>query len=149
MIRTIHFSLCEEVWRGIIRISPNAFSLRVGFLEQGGQPMDLHRFWDGVITSSSNLTRLRNQATALRTRQEFQRSQLTELATTDFESWAKESFEIAMKIAYRNDGRIGVPKSRNINYAMVTTPPVDNILTRSYLRMPEAILSPTEQFARF
>jgi hypothetical protein len=47
---------------------------------QAGQPMDLHRFWDGVITSSSNLTRLRNEATALRTRQEFQRSQLTELA---------------------------------------------------------------------
>ncbi len=44
-----------------------------------GQPMDLHRFWDGVITSSSNLTRLRNEATALRSRQEFQRSQLTEL----------------------------------------------------------------------
>jgi S1/P1 Nuclease len=51
-----------------------------------GQPMDLHRFWDGVITSSSNLTRLRNEATALRNRQEFQRSQLTELANTDFES---------------------------------------------------------------
>jgi hypothetical protein len=46
---------------------------------QAGQPMDLHRFWDGVITSSSNLTRLRNEATALRNRQEFQRSQLTEL----------------------------------------------------------------------
>ena len=54
---------------------------------QAGQPMDLHRFWDGVITSSSNLTRLRNEATALRNRQEFQRSQLTELASTDFESW--------------------------------------------------------------
>jgi hypothetical protein len=27
---------------------------------QAGQPMDLHRFWDGVITSSSNLTRLRS-----------------------------------------------------------------------------------------
>jgi hypothetical protein len=40
---------------------------------QAGQPMDLHRFWDGVITSSSNLTRLRNEATALRNRQEFQR----------------------------------------------------------------------------
>jgi hypothetical protein len=26
-------------------------------------------------------------------RQEFQRSQLTELADIDFESWAKESFE--------------------------------------------------------
>src|SRR5262249_3075913 len=54
---------------------------------EAGRPMDLHRFWDGVITSSSNLTRLRNEATALRNRQEFQRSQLTELASTDFESW--------------------------------------------------------------
>jgi hypothetical protein len=78
---------------------------------QAGQPMNLHRFWDGVITSSSNLTRLRNEATALRNRQEFQRSQLTELASTDFASWAKESFEIATKIAYRNDGRIGIPRS--------------------------------------
>jgi len=62
--------------------------------------MNLHGFWDGVITSSSNLTRLRNEATALRNRQEFQRGQLTELRNTDFESWAKESFEIATKIAY-------------------------------------------------
>jgi hypothetical protein len=45
---------------------------------QAGQPMDLHRFWDGVITSSSNLTRLRNEATALRNRQEFQRGQLND-----------------------------------------------------------------------
>jgi hypothetical protein len=60
-----------------------------------------------VITSSQNLTRLRNEATALRNRQEFQRSQLTELASTDFESWAKESYEIATKIAYRNGGVIG------------------------------------------
>src|SRR5215471_16825197 len=66
----------------------------------GGQSMDLHRFWDGVITSSSNLTRLRNEATALRNRQEFQRSQLTELASTGFESWAKERIEIAPKIGY-------------------------------------------------
>jgi hypothetical protein len=51
--------------------------------------MDLHRFWDGVITSSSNLTWLRNEATALRNRQEFQRGQLTELGNTDIESWAK------------------------------------------------------------
>src|SRR5439155_7187244 len=69
---------------------------------QAGQPMDLHRFWDGVITSSSNLTRLRNEATALRNHQEFQRSQLTELANTGLESWAKESFEMATKLAYRN-----------------------------------------------
>jgi S1/P1 Nuclease len=91
---------------------------------QAGQPMDLHRFWDGVITSSSNLTRLRNEATALRNRQEFQRSQLTELATTDFESWAKESFEIATKIAYHNGGRIGIPKAGAMDCTMVAAAPV-------------------------
>jgi S1/P1 Nuclease len=85
----------------------NAICVRV---TQAGQPMDLHRFWDRVITSSSNLTRLRNDATALRNRQEFQRSQLTELENADFESWARESYEIATKIAYRNGGRIGITK---------------------------------------
>jgi hypothetical protein len=86
--------------------------------------MDLHRFWDGVITSSSNLTRLRNEATALRNRHEFQRGQLTELANTDFESWAKESYEIATKIAYRNGGRIGIPKTGNVDCTMVAAVPV-------------------------
>jgi len=86
--------------------------------------MDLHRFWDGVITSSSNLTRLRNEATALRNRQEFQRSQLTELASTDFESWAKESFEIATKIAYCNGGRIGIPKGASMDCTTVAAAPV-------------------------
>ena len=91
---------------------------------QAGQPMDLHRFWDGVITSSSNLTRLRNEATALRNRQEFQRSQLTELASSDFESWAKESYEIATKIAYRNGRRIGIPKGGNKDCRDAQTAPV-------------------------
>src|SRR5262247_2766708 len=77
---------------------------------QTAQPMNLHRFWDGVITSSQNLIRLRNEAMALRNRQEFQRGYLTEFANTDFESWAKESFEIATKIAYRNGGRIGTQR---------------------------------------
>jgi S1/P1 Nuclease len=91
---------------------------------QAGQPMDLHRFWDGVITSSQNLTRLRNEATTLRNRQEFQRSQLTELASTNFESWAKESFEIATKIAYRNGGGIGVPRGGNMDCTMAAAAPV-------------------------
>jgi hypothetical protein len=91
---------------------------------QAGQPMDLHRFWDGVITSSQNLTRLRNEATALRNRQEFQRSQLTELAKRDFESWAKESFEIAPKIAYLNGGQIGIPKGGNKDCSMAAAAPV-------------------------
>ena len=86
---------------------------------QAGQPMDLHRFWDGVITSSSNLTRLRNEATALRSRQEFQRSQLTEVINTEFESWGKESFKIATKIAYRNGG-IGIPRAGNKDCTTVT-----------------------------
>src|SRR4029077_13287983 len=93
----------------------NQICLRV---TQTGQPMDLHRFWDGVITSSQNLTRLRNEATVLRNRQDFQRSQLTELSSTDFESWAKESFEIAAKIAYRNGARIGTPKGGNKDCSM-------------------------------
>jgi S1/P1 Nuclease len=91
---------------------------------QAGQPMDLHRFWDGVTTSGSSLTRLRNEATALRSRQEFQRSQLTELANTDFKSWAKESFEIAAKIAYLNGGRIGIPRGGNMDCTMVALAPV-------------------------
>jgi hypothetical protein len=91
---------------------------------QSGQPMDLRRFWDGVITSSQNLTRLRNEVTALRSRQEFQRSQLTELASTDFESWAKESFEIATKIAYRNGGPIEIPRGGNKDCREVQAAPV-------------------------
>jgi 2',3'-cyclic-nucleotide 2'-phosphodiesterase (5'-nucleotidase family) len=86
--------------------------------------MDLHRFWDGVITSSSNLTRLRNEATALRNRQEFQRSQLTELGSTAFEWWAKESFETAAKFAYRNGGRIGSPNGGAMDCTMVAAVPV-------------------------
>ena len=85
---------------------------------------NLHRFWDAVITSSSNMTRLRNEATALRNRQMFQRNQLTELASTDFESWAKESYEIATKIAYRNGGLIGAPRNGSKDCSMVTTAPV-------------------------
>jgi hypothetical protein len=86
--------------------------------------MDLHRFWDGVITSSSNLTRLRNEATALQNRQEFQRRQLTELGNTDLESWAKESFEIATKIAYRNGGLSGSPRGGNKDCTTVAAAPV-------------------------
>ena len=62
---------------------------------QAGQPMDLlHRFWDGMITSSSNLTRSRNEATALRNRQEFQRAQLTQLASTVFEDIAFQVLDL-------------------------------------------------------
>jgi hypothetical protein len=48
--------------------------------------------------------------------------QLTELANTDFESWAKESFEIATKIACRNGGLSGSPRGKNNDCTMVAEP---------------------------
>jgi hypothetical protein len=87
----------------------------------------------GLITSSSNLTRLRNEATDLRNRQEFQPRQLTELTNTDFESWARESFEIATKIACRNGGRIGVPRARSMDCTMVAVTPVPPVGYFSFL----------------
>src|SRR4030095_14613132 len=103
---------------------------------KAGQPMDLHRFWDGVITSRSNLTRLRNEATALRNRQDFQRSQLTALASTDFESWAKESFEIATKIAYRNGKLSGSLRGGNKD---CTTVAAASVLPADYIVSPSRI----------
>ena len=65
-----------------------------------------------------------NEAAALQDRQEFQCGRLTELANTDFESWAKESFEIATKIAYRNGGQIGITKGGNKDCRDLQTAPV-------------------------
>ena len=75
------------------------------------KPMDLHRFWDGVIIQSPNVTGLRNEATTLRNRPDFSKGQLTELGTNDFDSWAKESLEIAIKITYQNGVVPGTPKA--------------------------------------
>jgi hypothetical protein len=53
-----------------------------------------------------------------------QNRQLTELGSTDFESWAKESYEIATKIAYRNGGQIEIPRGANMDCTMVAAAPV-------------------------
>jgi hypothetical protein len=100
--------------------------------------------WDGVITSSSNLTGLRNEATAPRNGQEFQRSRLTELAITDFESWAKESYEIAKKFAYRNGEWIGVPRRGAMDCTMVAAAPVlpvDYVVSASWIAERRMILT--------
>jgi hypothetical protein len=55
---------------------------------------------------SSVLRQQRRSATA-------RRGQLIELGNTDFESWAKESFEIATKIAYLDSRLRGSPKAGN------------------------------------
>ena len=80
----------------------------------------------------------------LRNRQEFQRSQLTELANTEFESWVKESFEIATKIAYRNGGPIGSPRSGNMDCAMVAVArvlPVGYVVSASRIADRRMILA--------
>ena len=77
-----------------------------------------------MVTSSQNLTRLRNEATALRSREEFQRRQLTELASTGFEAWAKESYEIATEIAYLNGRPIGAPRDGNKDSQTVAAAPM-------------------------
>jgi hypothetical protein len=110
----------------------NQICMRV---RQEGQPMNLHRFWDGVITSSGDLPRFRNAATEMRNRPGFERSQLTELQETNA-AWAKESFEIATKIAYQNGRLIGSPRDGNKNCMTVATAPV---LTVGYVAIARRI----------
>ena len=73
-------------------------------------PLDLHRLWDGLITSTNNVGRLRNIATELLNK--FSRVGLRELDQRQPEAWAKESYEIAVKIAYENGNLRGTPKGQ-------------------------------------
>src|SRR5215813_7747190 len=73
-----------------------------------GAPIALHRLWDGVITSSGNINRIRNIASELLRR--FSSSSFRELDHSEAEAWAKESYEIAVKIAYENGSLRGTPK---------------------------------------
>ena len=70
--------------------------------------IDLHRLWDGLITSSNNVGQLSRIATELMAK--FSRVGLCELEHTTPEAWAKESYGIATKIAYENGGLRGTPK---------------------------------------
>ena len=73
-----------------------------------GAPIELHRLWDGVITSSQNVDRLRNIASDLVRR--FSTSSFRELDHPEPQAWPKESYEIAVKIAYENGNLRGTPK---------------------------------------
>jgi len=79
-------------------------------LASGRAPLDLHRLWDGLITSTNNVGRLRNIATELLSK--FPRVGLRELDQRLAEAWAKESYEIAVKIAYENGNLRGTPKGQ-------------------------------------
>jgi len=78
-------------------------------LAHGRAALDLHKLWDGLITSTNNVGRLRNIATELLSK--FSRVGLRELDQRLPDVWAKESYEIAVKIAYENELR-GTPKGQ-------------------------------------
>lgn len=70
--------------------------------EAGGQPFNLHYYWDGLITNTDDVRQCRNLATALRLRPELARDKLPELATTSFDDWARnESWPLAKAEVYR------------------------------------------------
>jgi hypothetical protein len=75
-----------------------------------GAPIQLHRLWDGVITSSGNISRIKNIASDLLRR--FSTSSFRELDHPEPQTWAKESYEIAVKIAYQNGSLRGTPKGQ-------------------------------------
>jgi hypothetical protein len=91
------------------------FCVRVA---QDRAALSLHRLCDGLLTSSNNTRTLRNIAIELQSR--FTRSDLSELAVTVPEAWAKESFEIATKIAYQNGALRGTPKGQQKECRAVT-----------------------------
>ncbi|MCS6849692.1 MAG: S1/P1 nuclease [Gemmataceae bacterium] len=78
----------------------NWFYIRV---RPGAAVISLHAFWDDLIIGRDDFQAVRNRATELRLRREFRRENLSELAETDFEKWAKgESFRLACEVAYWN-----------------------------------------------
>jgi hypothetical protein len=87
-------------------------------VEPDRAPLDLHRLWDGLITSSNNVNRLRRIASDLRNR--FPRAGLNELRSTDTESWANESYEAAIQIAYQNGKLRGTPKGQHRDCREIT-----------------------------
>jgi hypothetical protein len=87
-----------------IRTLPGGNEVRIR-LAPGRAPLDLHRLWDGLITSTNNVGRLRNIAMEL-----LSRVGLRELDQKQPEAWAKESYEIAVNNAYENGNLRGTPK---------------------------------------
>ena len=85
----------------------NEICIRVGL---NTAPVELHRLWDGLITSSSNTARLGKIVTDLLSK--FSRVGLRELEHDSPDAWAKESYEIATKVAYENGSLRGTPKEQ-------------------------------------
>jgi hypothetical protein len=70
--------------------------------------MELHEFWDDLVTGSKKPGELRRMGMELSGR--FPRIVFAELASVKPEAWARESFEIARKISYQGGAIRGTPK---------------------------------------
>jgi hypothetical protein len=72
--------------------------------KEGGDPIRLHAFWDGLVIGSEKFRDALNRSIALRNREDFRSEKLDELGqSAEFELWAKnESFKLACEKAYRN-----------------------------------------------
>jgi hypothetical protein len=69
---------------------------------EGGQTVDLHSFWDGLVIGTDDYRQVGNLAIQLRNDPELQRAKLVELKDTSFTDWAKlESFAIARDSVYQ------------------------------------------------
>jgi len=102
-----------------------------------GAPIELHRLWDGVITSSGNINRIRNIASDLLRR--FSTSSFRELDHSEPEAWAKESYEIAVKTAYENGSLRGTPKGQRRIVGLLMQQPISATVMRLRLGLSRTV----------
>ncbi len=74
--------------------------------------MNLHSYWDGLVLPGNQFDDARKIAAIMLKRPDFAPARLTELVDTDFEQWAKASFKLAKRHAYR-DGKVVGSVERN------------------------------------
>jgi hypothetical protein len=68
---------------------------------EGGNLINLHSFWDGVVIGTENFQQVKNQATLIRNNPNLQRNKMTELKPgPQSEPPQKESFDLARDIVY-------------------------------------------------
>jgi hypothetical protein len=72
-------------------------------------PLNLHALWDGLVTSSNNVSRLRLIGRGLRS--QFSNIEPTKLFNSDPRTWAKESYAAA-DVAYQKGVVRGTPQTK-------------------------------------
>src|SRR5262249_37834984 len=78
----------------------NLFKVVAG---EGGRIVDLHYFWDGLVTGSEDYRQAKNLAAEIRNNPALTRERLAEFKDASFVDWArKESFTMAHDLADKN-----------------------------------------------